>query len=576
MLLLTTSWLTVALAATEGDWTFKRECLTALIEAVPAILASQDAATGRFGSGIWIVNDQNVLFPLAVAWATKDAANPYYHSEELLTAIMAGGDALIDDQDEQGRWEFRKKDGSTWGPIYMPWTYSRWIRAFGLVREAMPPDRRERWEKALRLGFEGIARTCLGNVHNIPAHHAMALYHAGQLFRRPEWQRQAREFLGRVCTAQDEGGFWSEHLGPVVNYNFVYSEALGIYFALSGDESVLPALRRAALFHANFTYPDGSSVETVDERNPYHAGISLGNVGFTFTPEGRGFLLHQMALLQRSGQKVDADTAASLVLYGQEGPVEPPPSEKAEHRFVLGDNKAFIRRTGPWFVALSAYVCPVPQNRWIQDRQNFVSLYHDRTGLILGGGNTKLQPLWSTFTVGDVTLLSPTPGDENPNFIPPEGLRHVPEAAELSSLDPPTLRLRYGPEECRVTVQCQSPVRAVLTYQATVTSGQPVAAHVTLLPHLGERLTTANGQSFPLGDKAISLAPGDAGAWIAHHGWRLMLPPEAAVVWPALPHNPYRKDGHATSEEGRLVVTLPFSAQRTRYEIVIEIPQEMG
>jgi hypothetical protein len=445
----------------------------------------------------------------------------------------------------------------------------------------MPADRRERWEKALRLGFDGISRTCLGSVHNIPAHHAMALYHAGQVFDRPEWRQQAQEFLGRVCAAQDPGGFWSEHLGPVVAYNFVYSDALGTYYAMSGDEGVLPALRRAALFHANFTYPDGSSVETVDERNPYHAGVSLGNVGFTFSPEGRGYLRHQVALLREAGRGVDADTAASFVLYGQEGPVEPPPAEKAEHRFVLGDNDALIQRTGPWFVSLSAYTCPVPQNRWIQDRQNFVSLFHDRTGLILGGGNTKLQPLWSTFTVGDVRLLAHTPGDENPNFVPPEGLRHVPDEAELSPTDPPSLRLRFvvrhdsavqQPEECRVTVKCDNDRRVVLVYEATVASGQPVAAHVTLLPHRGEDLTTATGQAFEIGDQAFTLDPGAAGAWIAHHGWRLTLPPEASVVWPALPHNPYRKDGHATPDEGRLVVVLPFGAERRRYEGAVEVP----
>jgi hypothetical protein len=313
-------------------------------------------------------------------------------------------------------------------------------------------------------------------------------------------------------------------------------------------------------------------VETVDERNPYHAGVSLGNVGFTFSPEGRGYLRHQVALLRAAGRGVDADTAASFVLYGQEGPMEPPPAEKAEHRFVLGDNDALIQRTGLWFVSLSAYTCPVPQNRWIQDRQNFVSLFHDRTGLILGGGNTKLQPLWGTFTVGDVRLLAHTPGDENPNFVPPEGLRHVPDAAELSPTDPPSLRLQYGPEKCRVTVQCEGEARAVLSYEATVASGQPVAAHVTLLLHLGEEVTTATGQTFELGDQGFTLDPGAAGAWIAHHGWRLTLPPEASVVWPALPHNPYRKDGHATPEEGRLVVVLPFSPERTRYEVVVEVP----
>ena len=55
---------------------------------------------------------------------------------------MAGGDALIAEQMPDGQWIFRKKDGSEWGPIYQPWTYSRWIRAFFLIKDAMPPQRR--------------------------------------------------------------------------------------------------------------------------------------------------------------------------------------------------------------------------------------------------------------------------------------------------------------------------------------------------------------------------------------------------------------------------------------------------
>jgi len=66
---------------------------------------------------------------------------------------MKGGDYLIEQQDEKGMWTFRKKDNSTWGRIYMPWTYSRWIRTFYLIKDAMPPDRRERWAKALQHGY---------------------------------------------------------------------------------------------------------------------------------------------------------------------------------------------------------------------------------------------------------------------------------------------------------------------------------------------------------------------------------------------------------------------------------------
>jgi hypothetical protein len=556
-------------------WHFKAEFLPPLVAAVPGIMQSQDPATGRFGSGVWIVTDQNVLLPLATAWSLEAPGNPHFHNAVLLQMIMAGGDALIDDQDADGMWVFRKKDGSTWGNIYMPWTYSRWLRAYGLIRDAMPAERRARWEQALTLGYAGIARTALNRIHNIPAHHAAALYLAGQLLARPGWCRQAAEFLGRVAGEQDEGGFWSEHMGPVVSYNLVYVDALGSYHALSGDRGVLPALERSARFHANFTYPDGSKVETVDERNPYHEGVTMPNVGFSFSPEGRGYVRRQWERLRAAGQALSADLAASFLLYGEEGPAAAAPGGKAFHHFVLGQNDAVVQREGPWFACFSGYACPVPENRWIQDRQNFVSLFHDRAGLIVGGGNTKLQPRWSTFTLGDTRLLAHRAGDESPTFTPPAGLLHVPAAAALDA-DSLALSLRYGDTSCRVSVHLLEPQQARLCYVVEGALDGPAAAHVTLLPHLGEAWETDSGQRGTLGNASFEFTQGQAGAWFAHHGWRVALPPDATVTWPVLPHNPYRKDGRAETAEARIVITLPFERDVTRQEITVEVRGEGG
>ena len=270
-------------------WTYKDEFLTQLIESVPKILESQNPKNGQMGKGIWIVRDQEPMFALAVAWSTDKPGNPYFRDAKLLDAIMLAGDALADDQDAKGQWTFRKEDGSTWGQIYMPWTYSRWVQTYTLIKDAMPPARREKWEQALTLGYSGIAEHELAKVHNIPTHHAKGLYIAGQALNHPEWCEQAKAFMKRVCDAQDPAGFWSENVGPVVGYNFVYVEAIGVYYALSHDETVLPALERAAKYHANFTYPDGTSVETIDERQVYEPSIVMPNVGFSFTEIGRGY-----------------------------------------------------------------------------------------------------------------------------------------------------------------------------------------------------------------------------------------------------------------------------------------------
>lgn len=562
----------VCASASAEELRFRQRLLGDLIGKVPGILKTYDPKTGRFGQGIWICQDQQAMYPLAVAYATAAEGNPYHKDAKLLEVIMKAGDALIADMDAQGRWMFRKKDGSTWGLTHMPWTYSRWIRTFALVRDEMPAARREAWDKALTLGYTGIARGSMGHVHNIPTHHAMGLYAAGKLFGRPEWCHQAAAFMAKVLAVQSDAGYWSEGGGPVVLYDFVYLDAVGTYYAMSGDRSVLPALARGARFHARFTYPSGQSVETIDQRNPYHETIEPGNVGFTFSAEGRAYLAQQWKLL---GGRLGEDLIASLVLYGEEGPLPGARPADADDAFVLvekGADRAATVRRSPWLVCLSAYTSPVAENRWHQDRQNFVSVWHQKSGLIVGGGNTKLQPGWSTFTVGDERALAHRPGDTRPKFLPQGTLYHVPSAAVLRLKPEPGLELTYGPELCRVTVRAQDARSLVYEVECACRSGLPVAAHVTLLARPGTPLSTGAGRKLELGDKPLELGPAELGGWVRHDAAVVRVPASATLRWPVLPHNPYRADGRATASEGRLAIRIPLSKAEPSQRVVLEIP----
>lgn len=553
-----------------ATWDARDQLLESLVAAVPKILESQHP-DGRWGSPPWVCHDQHNIYPLAAGWSLKKEGNPFYHNTKVLKAIMDGGDALIAEADEKGMWTFRKKDNSTWGQIYMPWTYSRWIRAFYLVKDAMPPDRRARWEQALKLGYEGIAKTCLGSVHNIPAHHAMGLYCAGLAFGREDWKQQAREFMGKVVAAQSPEGYWSEHFGPVVAYNFVYSDSLGIYYALSKDERVLEALRRAAVFHANFTYPDGSAVETVDERNWYHAGVNLGNVGFTFIPEGRGYLARQMSLYLRTAKHLDADYAATMLLYGDSGPATPIAAERDSYTFVLGKGDAMILRRKPWFLCLSAFAGVPSKSRWHQDRQNLVSIYHDGLGLIAGGGNTKLQPYLSTFTVGDPSSLRHQPGDENPNFLPEVDLLWYPtKAALLADESAPGLELTYGEETCALRLRPVSDSQLTVTVESACRTGKRVEAHLPFLRRPGLLLAGGN-KPHELTKEPFELTGQELGDNVHYVGVSIAPPAESRLLWPVLLHDPYKKDGRSDYLSGRLVLCVPLSAGRHTADIQLTV-----
>ncbi len=554
----------------DGEWTTwppRSFLIKSLVSSVSNILQTYDPESGRFGTDPWTCQDQNVLFPLAAAWSIKDPANPYYHDEKLLAAIARGGEALVDAQDGEGKWIFRKKDDSTWGMIFMPWTYSRWIRAYVLVKDALPPASRAKWEKGLLLGFEGIRRQELGRVHNIPCHHAMALYIAGVAFKKEEWKKAAQEFQQKVMAEQFPEGYWSEHSGPVVSYNMVYLDALGTYYAFSKDPAVPEVLRRSVKFHRDILWSDGTSASAIDERVIYHRTVNIGNVGFSFSAEGRGFLLHQLWKESRGGKKlVGADYAASLLLHGGQGPVVPMPTAQPQSVSVIGKNEAVLVRDAPWEWCFSAYTTKPIQNRWIQDRQNHVDLFHSRTGVFAGGGNTKLQPYWSTFTVGEPAFLRHREGEEEPNFLPAIDLRWTADRATITRSGNPTeMTLTYGELECSVVVEVLPGGRQlVLTYRAP--AGRRVEAHLPFLK-IAESIKTAKGSEFRLGEGELVLNESHIGSFFDFGPLHVVIPRGSILRWPARQHNPYTKDGRSELSDAKLVLCLPF--EKTSQHLVM-------
>jgi hypothetical protein len=119
-----------------------------------------------------------------------------------------------------------------------------------------------------------------------------------------------------------------------------------------------------------------------------------------------------------------------------------------------------------------------------------------------------------------------------------------------------------------VTVAPRSDTELDLKWDATAASGKPVEGHLTLLPDLRLPVRLSSGGEIRLGEKRVEISSPE---WIGHAGWRLTVPPGARVIWPARPHNPYRKGGEARISEARLVVALPFSAEVRRYELTLRI-----
>lgn len=547
-----------------SKWPPRSYLLKCLVAEVPQLLAKYHPETGKFGTEPWVYQDQMAIYPLAAAWHIRDDANPYYHDDKLIEVIARGGEVWLEQQDDQGRYHLVRKNGDDWGLFRSSFVHSHWVKTYHLVKDVLPETSRQKWAEGLVRGLSHILSTVRkGSVNNQPLRHAMALYIGGGCLGNEEWKRTAQAYMARAVAAQRPAGFWTEHSGPVVGYNTAYPWFLGIYYHFSKDPVVLDALKRASQFHVSLLWPDGSFVSCIDERTIYSRAVHIGNPGFATSPEGRAFLLHQLRKHTKDGERlVPGEYAANMLLYTEPGEVAPLPTDKDGSTVVIGDNDAIIRRHKPWQWAMSGYTCPPTDNRWFQDRQNMIDVFHDQMGLVIGGGNTRLQPYWSTFTVGDPSLIKIQPGQESPDFTPDVDLRWTPGSATLGADDSQThMKLDYGDVRCRVAVSASNEGHLVVTLSAP--AGQGVEAHVPILRRTSS-VQLASGQSIALANSTHTVAADDIGEHFLIGGLKVTVPRGASLRWPARQYNPYRKDGSSSISSAKLVLVLPFDSVTTR------------
>ncbi|NLO04243.1 MAG: hypothetical protein GX131_00300 [candidate division WS1 bacterium] len=542
---------------------YRQRILQLMADVVPQKLETFDEVTGRFitepngpiAPGArpedlgWAVTNQDAIHALAVLFI--EGPEPWQRNPELLDVIGRAGDAIRDFQDDAGQVEFVKADGSKWGMTYMPWTNYAWLEAWAMLRAHLDPARAARWEEGLTLAHDGQARELAsGHVHNIPCWKAMSCWRAGQLMNRDDWQQAGAEMLARCVETQHPDGYWPEHLGPTNGYNRVYLHAVGLYHIFSGDDSVLPAIEAATRYAQAFTYPDGSMVETIDGRQKYHSWINpSGLVSMTLVPQGRRYVRYLLDLPRfaeaLSNPRVStpwsnslASHIASLYQYMHFGDEAPIHLDEAAFTEVYSD-LAVVKREAPWFGCLSAFVCPTGASRWGLDRQQFVSLWHEDAGLLIGGGNSRNQPEWATFVSNG---------------------RFVPDSGEVAG---EAISLRYGGTTCSLDLRFEGGA-AVIEVGA---EGGSAINHLALPLHRGEIIRTELGDVVETGDRALLYMPREMGEWVQIRGFRIELPPCAQLAWPTVPFNPYAIDGSAGFGSEAALLSAPVEGQPVVWRI---------
>lgn len=540
----------------------RRRILTRLADHVADAARRQDRRTGRFlaDNGGWAVIQQDVIYPLALLLTTPGTR--HHRSRRVLDMCERGGDALCKWQNPDGTFDFIKIDGSSWSPIYMPWSLYHWLEAYLLLRDLMPAARARRWGAALMLSCQGMARQLAApKPHNIPLWQAAILARAAGAFDQPPWLDLARRQVAFTLSKQHPHGYFSEGKGPTTDYNLVYLHALGLYYASTSDRKVLTSIERCARFQAAFSYPDGTSIETVDGRVRYHPEPSaMGLPGLMLTDEGRALTRIKLRTLLRPGHLKLSPHAAAAYQYWHAGPEAPLLTHRPHARTVF-HGKALLRRAGPWLACVSGYA-PAPhqraaltRRRWILTRANNFSLWHDKLGLIVGGGNSKLDPRFATFEVWVDGRCSLEPDAVS---FRREGVKDV-------------VRFVYGGVRCRLTLAPHGSGGLAFAFHATCRPGVFVRAGFTMPLRVGSTLfrhagsTRRDVRRFTLDSMWETLigfpsAHRDKARLVTGEGWRMRMPVGATLTYPVFLANPYALNNLAPDDQPLAAVSADLAA----------------
>lgn len=546
----------------------KREFLKQLAGCVPYARKTIDRRTGRFlaENGGWAVTHQDSIFPLALLFVEKGTschANP-----AILDLATRGGNALCDAQDDKGQFEFVKIDGSRWGKIYMPWTIYHWCEAFALLRDILDKRSVRRWERGLIRAYEGLAEQNERPInHNIPTWNGMSLVRGAQVFGREEWHAIGTRVIKHNVAHLHPHGYWPEGDGPTYGYNRVYIHAIGLYHHFTSDRSVLEPLKRAVEFQTTFIYPDGSAIADVDGRQRYHSEPNTtGWPGYALFPRGQRLIdIQWQHFRKQPGKLPTAHLASAFQHTPDEHHTQPLHVDKPRARVVFRKS-SLIRRHGAWMLSVSGYGTPpesraaINNQRWIMTRSNCLSVWHDKLGVIIGGGHSKSAPLFATFDVWD------------------HGAQRLePDKADFTSRNGEEIaRLHYGPFICVLRLKPHGN-KLDITFELPPETARraQVRAGFTLMPKHGSALRwTATGK--PRVDTTHTLDPrraigvswskgdGYSNRRVTGEGWLLHMPEESNLAYPVYPFNPYAIDDVSPPHDARMALGATFKNDRTR------------
>ncbi|MEA2063159.1 MAG: hypothetical protein U9P14_05635 [Gemmatimonadota bacterium] len=382
----------------------EQEIENALMEQIAGfagvILQEKDPSNPRASSEKIPEDDiMNSCYPLAFLYRTEHPLNPYYGDKKIRDAAFAYCDHIA-----------ACKTGLEW-PLYNLCMVYNWLK------DEIAPERKKKWLEYVEyyVSHRGI-RPYFYTSFNHEAWNCLAVFKAGQVFGRPEWEDQGRRMMHQLMKVQTELGFFEEgpHHGPSMKYNQVQLGAMIFYAELAKDDEVMAAAEKLADFMIRYSFPDGSPIGCLDGRQSWSLGY-FGTLcqGFDRWPQGKEInrriyrTRKKWGVLDPEGKHFNLSNWYAYFGYAflmdeylsllPDAPTQSVLPQDRNGYLMVEKGTNFdggVARQHDWMVAISAINSDVPRianDIYRLDRQNRLDVWHEKTGLIIGGGHNKID-----------------------------------------------------------------------------------------------------------------------------------------------------------------------------------------
>lgn len=569
--------------------TLKTKAVRYLAKHVEEVLANQNER-GEFrpdaGTHAPFNTDyqQFAYYPLAWLYVFKHPENPWTGSARLLAAVERSLLNNVALQVENGDFYGSTHDHGP-RPHANNWRSFTFLRTWELLRGQLDPRLEHACEAALRKALGSVVKSARQqaaekgfaenhHVRNHPFWYFLAAHALGSAFGDADAVRWARETYERVCAAQHPAGVWFEHEGPVAVYHHVALSALSHYHALTGLQAARAALERSLNFCRLFTYPAGHPIETLDGRTRYTGyAMSILPAAWAHLPAGRAYLHFILdRLLEQplgGGYQVHGGWLGLpfFTTFARDLPDEEPAPAPGLAP-LAGDGvhapeglPVRLIRQGPWTVVLSGFTRPaMPENRWCLDYQAHCSVFHEKAGLIVGGGGGKRQAAWSLFNGG----------------VRPLGLPCLAESGSAETRGPSgaLLRLNYPGFTAQLEAQVNGDaVTLAAQVDRAAANAAPEPVYLQLpFPMKGDAfVVNGTGHKYEA-DLQHELMPEKLGASVGREGKFTLHGLEGAqALLHLLPFNTHWRNGWAHREKAMGIVAQPLAFGTPRI-LTVRVP----